>query len=76
MQAADFFLHANAVHAIAGWPSGQFVTVRFVAGYPDAASVPGAIKTAIRVKVEELYDGVDRTKFIDDILTQNLLLVA
>lgn len=43
------------------WPSTyaeiQAVQIRFVAGYGDAASsVPGSVKSAIKLKVTELYE--------------------
>ena len=75
--AASYYLHQNALYAVSGWPaSGEFVTVRFIAGYADAASVPGPLKIAIRVKVEELYDGKDRMALIDALLSNYLLLAA
>lgn len=56
------------------WPSTraieQAVRVRFVAGYGTAADVPAAIKHAIKLKVDGLFNGIeDRLqKPINDLL--------
>lgn len=60
---------------ITNWAAGTLaavnaVRVRFVAGYADADGVPGPIKAAIRLKVQDAYDGTDNTRRIDDLLGQ------
>lgn len=71
-QTADFTLDLSTepprLVPPAGWPAAETVRVRFVAGYETADDVPGPIKHAIRMKVEESYDGVDRSREIADAL--------
>jgi uncharacterized phiE125 gp8 family phage protein len=40
------------------------VRVRFISGYADADAVPGPIKEAIRLMVQEKYDGTDNADAI------------
>jgi len=37
------------------------IRIRFVAGYPDAESIPYRVKDGLMYKIQELYDGIDRT---------------
>lgn len=46
------------------WPSTydeiNSVRIRFVAGYVDAESIPYRVKDGLLLKIQELYDGIDR----------------
>lgn len=47
------------------WPSTyaqiNVVRVRFVSGYANAAAIPWRVKDGLILKVQELYDGIDRS---------------
>lgn len=47
------------------WPSTydqiNVVIVRFVAGYTSAAAIPQNIKNGLLLRLQELYDGIDRS---------------
>lgn len=66
LDASDYVVDATSeparVHPVNAWPSTYVtpnaVTVRFVAGYGNASAVPEPIKTAIKLKVQALYDNV------------------
>lgn len=66
MDAADYVVDATSepacVHPATAWPSTystpNAATIRFVAGYGNASAVPEPIKTAIKLKVQALYDNV------------------
>ena len=47
------------------WPTDVLdqintVKVRFIAGYTDAGAIPELIKDGLMLKIQELYDGVNR----------------
>src|SRR5215207_3067140 len=47
------------------------IRIRYVAGYGSAGSdVPGPIKAAIRLMVQEAYDGTDTRAAVRDLLSQ------
>jgi uncharacterized phiE125 gp8 family phage protein len=43
------------------YPERDVVIVRFVSGYASAEDIPQTIKDGLLAKVQELYDGIDRT---------------
>jgi hypothetical protein len=51
-------------------------TITYVAGWETREAVPGPLKAALRLKVQELYDGVDNTRAIDDLLANFNAMVA
>lgn len=66
LDAADYVVdttsESSRVYPVTSWPSTystpNAVTIRFVAGYGNASAVPEPIKTAIKLKVQALYDNV------------------
>jgi uncharacterized phiE125 gp8 family phage protein len=52
------------------------VRVYYTAGYDDLANVPAELKQAIRLKVQELYEGGDYEKAITDLITNSLRIYA
>ena len=80
ISANDYYLDEASeppwvVPAATGWPVGTLaavnaVRVRFVSGYANADAVPGDIKGAIRLKVQQAYDGTDTSKTVWDLLSQ------
>lgn len=63
-----------------GWPSTlvavNSVRIHYMAGYAVLADVPAHLKQAIRLKVQELYDGGDYTRAIEDLILNEMRLVA
>lgn len=51
------------------WPSTydqkNAIKVRFDAGFEDMVSIPAIIKRGLLLKIQELYDGDDRSKFYE-----------
>lgn len=85
IDADDYYLDDASFDAwvfpIDGWPTGLLdavnaVRIQFVAGYASAALIPGHIKQAIHVKVQEFFDGTNSATTIHDLLTNEYLLVA
>lgn len=59
------------------WPTSYRMVAEYKAGFGDAADdVPASLKTAIRLKVQELYDGPDATAAIYNVLGRQLTMVA
>ena len=56
LAADEYTVLGQRLRSVDGWPSAETVTVRFVAG-TAAVDVPAALKQAILLKAEELYDG-------------------
>lgn len=74
---ANYYLQGNMVRPVtSAWPVGSEITIRFVAGYTAAALIPRALTSAVRMKVQELYDGDDTAAAVDAMLTNQLYLVA
>ncbi len=63
-----------------GWPSSfdgiNAARVRFQAGVATAAELPGPIKQAIRVKVQESYDGDDKSGVVHRLLVRYYRMFA
>lgn len=62
------------------WPSTidtfDAVRVRFVVGYSDGTLVPSPIRSAIILKVKELYDGEDSGDVVHNLLVNYYQMVA
>jgi uncharacterized phiE125 gp8 family phage protein len=67
---------------VTGWPATldavNAVRVTYMAGYADPALMPAALKSAVTLMVQELYDGPDggRQTRIRDLLMNSYLMVA
>jgi uncharacterized phiE125 gp8 family phage protein len=82
---ADYFLDSASdeaawVFPTEAWPTVldavNSVRVQFRTGYDDPALVPAPLKSAIRLRVQELYDGADNARGIDATLTNYYTMVA
>jgi uncharacterized phiE125 gp8 family phage protein len=73
---ANYYLQGVMVRPTSSWPVGSEITIRFLAGYASAALVPTPLKAAVRMKMQELYDGDDTGAAVDAMLTNQLFLVA
>jgi uncharacterized phiE125 gp8 family phage protein len=73
---ANYYLQGVMVRPVSAWPVGSEVTIRFVAGYTSADLVPAPLKAALRMKVQELYDGDDTSDAVNAMLTNQLYIVA
>lgn len=51
-------------------------TTVYVAGHATREEVPEPVKAAIRLKVQELYEGTDMTRQIDDLLINYATMVS
>lgn len=62
------------------WPATivaiNAVRIRFVAGYATGDDVPGPMKSALRLKVRELFDGDDTTGQVDKLLVNYNIMCA
>jgi uncharacterized phiE125 gp8 family phage protein len=59
------------------WPDSFRMVAQYTAGFGDAAAdVPASLKTAIRLKVQEYYDGADATAAIYNTLGRQFTMVA
>lgn len=82
----DYYLdNANVDEAwlfpVAAWPADLLaavntVRIRYVAGYASSDLIPRSVRAAVFLKIEELYEGTDRTRAINDLLTNHLTMVA
>lgn len=68
----------SMVKAVDSWPSDTYrIVVQYVAGFGETDDVtPGPIKDAIRLKVQELYDGDDLSGTINRVLNDFIPIVA
>lgn len=62
------------------WPATfeaiNSVRIQFIAGHATADLVPGPMKSALRLKVRELYDGDDTTAQVDRLLWNHIQIMA
>lgn len=80
---ADYYLQSvlrqPRIFPTGAWPTavGRIgaVRIQYVAGLTPG-DVPLPIKSALRLKVQELYDGEDRSRAINDLLTNYYTMVA
>jgi len=61
------------IFPVESWPvvltAANAVRIVFLAGYPSPEEAPAPLRQAIRLKVQEFYDGEDKSRPIHDLLT-------
>lgn len=80
---ADYYLQSvlrqPRIFPTGTWPTAVgrvgAVRIQYVAGL-EPADVPLPIKSALRLKVQEFYDGEDKGRAINDLLTNYYTMVA